>query len=218
MVAATWQQQLEIAETIYIRMAKTEGGLDQSIAEWQKTLQNAENAGMMLNIKNNIINALEPSGLAIRSCIKNIQEIDKIYTIKTINTIANLGKISPPNTEILWKNSCEKGKELAKNKINRTASAYGNWNDFNVQIQMLNDIHKTIEFIQFYVNIIKGQYDRFEHDITQMQFMQQYVNKISQDSIQPRILEFSTIHSKLEEPRKIILNKIMELELAAKQV
>lgn len=217
MTVATWQQQLETAKTIYIRMAKTEGGLDQSITEWRETLENATNAGMMLNIKNNIINTLEPSGLAIRSCIKNIQEIDKIYTRKTINTIAKLGKISPPNTEVLWNNSCEKGKDLAKNEIKRTTSAYGNWNDFDVQIQMLNDIHKTIEFIQFHVNVIKGQYDRFEYDIKQMQFMKQYVSKISQDSIQPRISEFSTIYSKLEEPKKIILNKVMELEYA-KQV
>lgn len=211
---ATWEEQLKIAETIFQRMASTEGKLEQSITEWRETLQNAENAGMMKNIKQSIIGVLQPAGLEIRQCMKDLREIDRFYIIRTINTIAKLGNLSTPNTEVLWNTSFNKGKDFTKKEIKRNPYSYGDWNDFEAQILMLTDIHSTIEFIQEHINVIKMQYSRFEYDIREMKFMKQYVDKVSQHCIQPRIATFTKIHSLLDTPKKIILNKKLELNMA----
>lgn len=212
---ATWQQQLETSELIFKRMAATEGMLEQAITEWRETLKNALSAGMMKETHNKIIKSLDPAGLDIRQCINDIKGADKPYTEKIIKKIATLGQLNVSNTQKLWQDAYDRGQDKTKNEVSRVTGGYGAWNNFNVQIQILEDIRKTIESIQSHVTIIKGQYSRFEFDIRQMDFMKEYVIVISTKSIQPRITTFANIHSKLEEPRKKIVDTQLLLRSAA---
>lgn len=146
---ATSQQQMDTAEETLQMMAETVGSLEQSIIEWENTLTAATNAGMMKELNREITEALSESKSAVKSCMKSIKESDGVEIYNMMKQLSELSNntIKLPNGN-LRNSRYERGKSELKGKIKRPAGGYGKFNDFNVQIQMLNDLHIVAESIE----------------------------------------------------------------------